>query len=274
MKIALFSCFHGRFPDKIKLFLQENKIDAIFCCGDLCNVDSLRDIIFSNWNKKRKLRKIQRTEQYRRLVASSINSMQFVLDELNMLNIPVYLVIGNNDYIKSDVKGLKLTAKSLEERIKPIKKFKFLKNKIINFNKDFQTIGISNYRGLSLKFPETENKRIISKNKTFTEKLQRLFSKIKNRERAIVLAHDIPYGIFDIAELGPFKGRHIGDRIILEFLQKYQPLIYICGHMHEYQGLKYLNKTMVINPGAAQFGRFAVLELDNDKGFKDVKFYQ
>ena len=265
MKIALFSCFHGRFPDKIKLFLKENKPDAIFCCGDLCNVDSVRDIIFSNWDKKRKLRKIQRTEQYRKLLISSVNSMQHVLDELSELDVPIFFAKGNNDFAKTEVRRLKLNIKPLEERTRLNRKFKYLKNKALKF-KNFQILGIDQPKHFSEDKEKDKQK--------FSRKLESLFSKIKDPNKAIVLMHYIPYGIFDIPEHGPRKGEHIGYKSILESLRKYQPLLYICGHMHEYQGLKYLNKTLIINTGAAQFGRFAILELDNEKGFKDVKFYQ
>jgi len=268
MKIAVFSCFHGRFPEKIKSFLKENKIDIVFCCGDLCNVDSIRDIIFNNWNKRRKLRKIQKTEQYKRLLISSINSMQSILDELALLDTPIFLVKGNNDYTKQDIKKLKLEVKSLEERIKQNKKFKYLKNKILKL-KNFQLLGIDQPKYFSNQDNEIKN---IGAKSRFSKKVEGLFSKIKNSNKTIVLMHYVPYSIFDIPEFGPRKGEHIGDRSVLYLLQKHQPLIHICGHMHEYQGLKYINKTIIINPGAAQFGRFAILELD-DKGFKDVKFY-
>ena len=51
-------------------------------------------------------------------------------------------------------------------------------------------------------------------------------------------------------------GFHIGSHSIRFFIEKYQPLICFCGHVHEGIGIDYIGKSIVVNPGPFRMGSF------------------
>ena len=75
---------------------------------------------------------------------------------------------------------------------------------------------------------------------------------------------------FEGKRKNPMNGKHVGFMPYTEYIKKFQPRIFICGHMHEYQGIKKLGKTLIITTGSAKEGKAVVIDLDN-KNIK-VKF--
>lgn len=51
-------------------------------------------------------------------------------------------------------------------------------------------------------------------------------------------------------------GFHLGSHSIRHFIEKYQPLVCFCGHVHESDGIDIIGKTTIINPGPFKMGRF------------------
>ncbi len=46
-----------------------------------------------------------------------------------------------------------------------------------------------------------------------------------------------------------FLGLHVGSTAIRVFIEKFQPDLVICGHIHEARGSDKIGKTIIINPG-------------------------
>ncbi len=44
-------------------------------------------------------------------------------------------------------------------------------------------------------------------------------------------------------------GMHVGSKHIRDFIEKNQPDLCLCGHIHEGQGIDNIGKTIVVNPG-------------------------
>jgi Icc-related predicted phosphoesterase len=65
--------------------------------------------------------------------------------------------------------------------------------------------------------------------------------------------------------------RHAGFEPYNKVIKKYRPLLAICGHMHEYQGIKKLGRTTVIATGAAFQGKAALIDIEGQK-IKSIKF--
>jgi Icc-related predicted phosphoesterase len=70
---------------------------------------------------------------------------------------------------------------------------------------------------------------------------------LKNCPRnAILVTHSPPYGCLDITS----RGQHVGSRSVRETIETLQPLLCVCGHIHESSGqATQLAKTTVINAG-------------------------
>jgi len=96
------------------------------------------------------------------------------------------------------------------------------------------------------------------------KKLDRLFSSIK-KEKTIFVTHIPAYGIFDKVRnrKSPMNNRHVGIEAYEYIIKKYKPMLYICGHMHENQGVKKTGKTTAVCLGEAK--KFAYLININHK---------
>jgi len=73
--------------------------------------------------------------------------------------------------------------------------------------------------------------------------------KVKNHKYKIILVtHQPPYGTkLDYLD---YLGRHVGSVSIRKFIEKYQPVLCVCGHLHTNFGkMDKIGKTIVINPG-------------------------
>lgn len=58
-------------------------------------------------------------------------------------------------------------------------------------------------------------------------------------------------------------GKHVGSTAVREFIEKHQPDLVICGHIHEARGMDKLGKTTIINCGPAGRGYYGILEIGN-----------
>ena len=92
---------------------------------------------------------------------------------------------------------------------------------------------------------------------------KKLFSLVKKMKgEKIFILHYPPKGIFDIIKdkSNPYNGKSAGIPMFREAILKYKPKLVLCGHMHEYQGVKRLGKSLVVNPGDAEKGKYAVID--------------
>jgi Icc-related predicted phosphoesterase len=62
----------------------------------------------------------------------------------------------------------------------------------------------------------------------------------------------------------------MGDKILARFIKRKQPLLCICGHMHENQGKVKVGKTLVVNSGDGGKGECTLIDLKDQK--VSVKF--
>lgn len=57
------------------------------------------------------------------------------------------------------------------------------------------------------------------------------------------------------------SGAPAGSMAVRDFIEKYQPDICLCGHIHESRAQDRIGKTLVINPGTISAGGYVVLRL-------------
>ena len=77
------------------------------------------------------------------------------------------------------------------------------------------------------------------------ELLSNAFEPIKDAEKKVLVTHEPPYG----TKLD-FIGWHTGSRAIREIIEKTQPDVCICGHIHETFGKQdKIGKTLCLNVG-------------------------
>jgi len=78
-----------------------------------------------------------------------------------------------------------------------------------------------------------------------------------------MITHCPAFKFFDVVKYegkNPLNGKHVGFKGFTDFIKKYQPRVFVCGHMHEYQGIKQLGRTMIISVGAAKQGKAVIID--------------
>ena len=269
MRLLLVGDFHGRVPDALREKLSSYVIDACLCVGDLCEADEMRQVFFTHFHQ---LSQGKTPADIFRLIPaemhfSAMDSMQAVLDFLAELKVPVILVPGNVDYLAETVQVLPYAVNKpvLEERISATENLYLLEKEAIDFG-GYQILG---YGGLRIRTVEAQSQM----DELCENELEELSLKVVNWRRAIFVAHWPPYGTLDQIRdpHSPLHGEHWGAEFFRQFVEKRQPLIFACGHIHEQQGESNIGQTLVINAGCAQEGQAAILTLSAGK-ISDLDF--
>ncbi len=91
------------------------------------------------------------------------------------------------------------------------------------------------------------------------------------------LGHEVfPDGSFVLVTHQPAFGtvvdkageHHTGSRSIRSFIERYQPLLAVSGHIHEAVGVDHIGKTTLVNPGPLRHGKYAYIEIQDGKVVK------
>jgi hypothetical protein len=85
------------------------------------------------------------------------------------------------------------------------------------------------------------------------------FAEVKDCRVRILCPHAPPRGT--TCDRLP-SGEHVGSAVIRSFVEREQPDLVLCGHIHESRGSDRIGGTEVVNPGPALAGHYAVVEVD------------
>ncbi len=92
------------------------------------------------------------------------------------------------------------------------------------------------------------------------KKLENLLEGVKT-EKKVVVAHNPPYNTnCDVCG----SGDHVGSTAMRKIIDKFQPTVFLCSHIHESGGCRdVLGKTTVVNIGQLSQRKIGVLHLDD-----------
>jgi len=279
MKFLLIGDFHGKIHSKLNRVYNLD-FEYALCNGDLVSDGGLRKYIFKYWNEldKKPLEKIIGKEKYNKIRIRSSKTLINTLKFLNSLGKKVYIIRGNFDLEKNS-RNKKPSLVSLSKEVKKYKNLELLDARTIK-RKDFTLIANSGYRFPTekgkekLKFNKYIKKEIARTNSMWDKRLKRIFSQVETFDNSIFLIHDPPLNHLDkiLCKESPMYGKNLGDEYYLKYIRKYQPKIVVCGHMHEYsQKTAKIGKSLLVNPGEADKGQFAILSIDKKI---EIKFYK
>jgi hypothetical protein len=79
----------------------------------------------------------------------------------------------------------------------------------------------------------------------------------REEDSLIVVTHQPAFG----TKVDSVGERYTGSAAIRRFIEIYQPVLAVSGHIHEAPGMDRIGKTMLVNPGPLKEGRYAVVEL-------------
>ena len=287
MKILAIGDFQGTFPEKLKRKITKEEFDLIIGVGDYTGISDWRPFIMKQLRVALKGTRLTPQEyfgkeKYKVLLKKDYAAGKNILSEINKLNKPCISVFGNGDWYKYPFdKKIANDKKNYEPFVK---KLKNLTN--INYGKTkFQGtnfVGFGGYMDIDAffdrkKWKEDDLKRHKDRVSRRAKSRKHFFKILKKTSgERIFVFHYPPKGVFDIIrdkKDNPMNGKSAGIDFFAEAIKKYKPKLVLCGHMHEYQGLKYLHGSPVINPGDAEKGKCAIINLDGNKkiGVKFIK---
>lgn len=170
----------------------------------------------------------------------SLDEIRFVLDALNSADFDVYCIPGNCDSIES-LKLFDEYGVNLHERGVFLGKFFFI--------------------GFGGSAPTPFHTPFEMSEETIVDKLGSLLENAAG-ERVVVAAHNPPYGTkCDLAA----SGINVGSRAMRLMVEKFQPEVFLCSHIHESGGsVDSIGRTRIFNVGPLIHGRFGVLHLGDD----------
>tara|TARA_Y100000310_G_scaffold342205_1_gene444274 strand:+ start:4443 stop:5315 length:873 start_codon:yes stop_codon:yes gene_type:complete len=288
MRFVIIGDLHGVKPN-----IYYQTYDAIIAPGDFCSSDKIRDYMFQVIEERKKDKKYDKEwydlvgkRRARKLVKESLEIGREVLEYLDSLGVPVYVVPGNADWVYESKEWKFLDKNYFEDFL-----MKGLKN-VVNCHEKFvpvnDELGIVGY-GLS-SYPElpqhTEDMAMLTpekfekKEKEYNEKKEMMCEifrerrKGKEKRRIIFLSHNVPFNTpLDIIrnKKSPRDGQHYGSILARELIEIYKPIICVAGHMHEHFGACKIGKTTVINSG---FGKNVNVWLEVNDMKKKVEFYK
>jgi uncharacterized protein len=59
-------------------------------------------------------------------------------------------------------------------------------------------------------------------------------------------------------------GRHVGSAVVRRVVEREQPDLVLCGHIHEARGVDKIGRTRIVNPGPVTAGHYAAVTVDGD----------
>jgi Icc-related predicted phosphoesterase len=86
--------------------------------------------------------------------------------------------------------------------------------------------------------------------------------------RILAVIHNAPHGT-QLDRLG--SGMSVGSTAVRAFLDRAQPDVCVCGHIHEAVGEQYLGRCHVINPGLLSDGGFVRVALEDGELFASLE---
>lgn len=99
---------------------------------------------------------------------------------------------------------------------------------------------------------------------TLGEWLDETYAQASQYDAAVVVVHDPPFDT-KCDDLG--NGVHVGSKAVRAFIERVQPPVVLCGHIHEARSVDTIGNTTVVNTGMLSEGGYAKLTVSG----KDVR---
>lgn len=94
----------------------------------------------------------------------------------------------------------------------------------------------------------------------FQKILEEAFQALDDKKRFALISHNPPFGTkVDVTSFGA----HAGSKSLRKFIEEKKPLLTLCGHIHEARGIDRIEDTIIVNPGPAFGGSYALMDLND-----------
>ena len=301
VKILVFADLHGRMPQ----ILTDEEYDFIICPGDIC-LDNSRGMYSDFFTLKEEdptltfaeFLETHASKNSLDLEKESHSKGREILEYLNSLGKKVFLVPGNWDptqYCDGIQKEEENIWNTLIQGLDNIIDCEYQKVDLEEFSvsvigsgstsapeiihKEMLTNKLQQLEMMDLDEEEFEDERdelhqryLYQKGRY--EELVELFQNIEKNHFTIYISHNAPFKTpLDKIdnERSPAHGEHYGSIIARDLIEKFEPQLVVCGHIHEGVGVCKIQNSVCLNAG---FGELInhVITLDLEKKVvKEIK---
>jgi Icc-related predicted phosphoesterase len=94
-----------------------------------------------------------------------------------------------------------------------------------------------------------------------TRRSEHAFAAVAGARVTVFCPHAPPYGT-TCDRLA--NGEHVGSRVIRKFVEREEPDVVLCGHIHESRGEDRIGRSRIVNPGPVSAGHYAVVEVGDE----------
>lgn len=232
MKILAIGDPHGRLPKNLDSIVRREKPEVIVCVGDIPPVPKL-------------FRAGKIKEFPPEFLKKADKCLKDIVNKLCSYDLPVLTLRGNMYLTGSRNRLTKEVFSKYSNLYHKRTGFVRIKGeKFFLFDMSFEShMYEKKYSGMNRWYKPNASRR------------RGLFDFLKKNRDAIVISHAPPFKILDKA----YNGLNRGSRILREAIERFQPSLVLCGHIHEAKGEKKLGKTKVINLGF--FGDYEIVEI-------------
>jgi Icc-related predicted phosphoesterase len=258
MRFLILGCLHGQIPN-----LHYKNFDAIICTGDFCS-DAHRAPIFeaikrnlANPREKVTWLDIIGKKKAKELIDQSVRDGRAVLEYLNSIGVPVYVVPGNNDWTGYPSSFRPEAQNNYGRMIRGLKNVIDLHGKVLDVG-EYTIIGYGICSGPE--YPQYASdkrrytaRRFAQKKKEYTRLLAqygRMFKRANNP--VILLSHNVPFNTkIDLIDnpASPRNGQHFGSLLVRDLVKRHKPVVCLGAHMHEHFGAVKIGNTPCVNAG-------------------------
>jgi Icc-related predicted phosphoesterase len=182
------------------------------------------------------------------LAFHSMGSAFSILQRLSSSKVPMLFVPGNMDAVELINFKQQGSARCIHGRCETVG--------------DFSFVGVGGaVRGpFMTPFESTE--------KEIRETLQKAVKDCRD-QKLVLVSHAPPKNtLVDLTR----SGMHAGSDAVRGFIETVQPILTVCGHVHEARGTDRIGKTLIVNPGPAQNWFYSMIDLTDTVSVKLLEF--
>lgn len=92
-------------------------------------------------------------------------------------------------------------------------------------------------------------------------RMEGAFAAVAGARMTVFCPHAPP---FDTACDRLRNGEHVGSVAIRAVVERQQPEVVLCGHIHESRGTDWIGGSLIVNPGPVAAGHYAVLDVSDE----------
>jgi uncharacterized protein len=91
------------------------------------------------------------------------------------------------------------------------------------------------------------------------QRLERGFSQSMTARHRVLVPHAPPHNAVDRTH----SGVAAGSRAVRDFIERVEPALILCGHIHEARGQTRIGRTLVVNCGPACNGHYVIIDFND-----------